>query len=153
VNFLNGAAPDVTRECARYERAIHRAGGIDLQILGLGSNGHIGFNEPAPALVARTHRTRLTPATRRANASSFGNRASAVPREALSMGMATILRARRIVLVATGATKAACVERMLAGPVTTRVPASFLQLHSNAEVWVDRAAARGIAERGSRVAD
>src|SRR5437867_3529600 len=117
VNFLNGAAPDVARECARYERAIHRAGGIDLQILGLGSNGHIGFNEPARALVARTHRTRLTPATRRANASSFGNRASAVPRDALSMGMATILRARRIVLVATGATKAACVARMLAGPV------------------------------------
>jgi glucosamine-6-phosphate deaminase len=141
VNFLNGAARDVARECARYERAIARAGGIDLQILGLGSNGHIGFNEPARALVARTHRTRLTPATRRANASLFGNRASAVPHEALSMGMVTILRARRIVLVATGATKAACVERMLAGRVTTRVPASFLQLHPNAEVWLDRAAA------------
>jgi glucosamine-6-phosphate deaminase len=141
VNFLNGAARDVARECARYERAIVRAGGIDLQILGLGSNGHIGFNEPARALVARTHRTRLTPVTRRANASLFGNRASAVPHEALSMGMVTILRARRIVLFATGATKAVCVERMLAGRVTTRVPASFLQLHPNAEVWLDRAAA------------
>jgi glucosamine-6-phosphate deaminase len=141
INFLNGAAADFTKECARYERAIARAGGIDLQILGLGANGHIGFNEPARALVATTHRTRLTPTTRRANASLFGNRAAAVPHEALSMGMGTILRARRIVLLATGATKAGCVQRMLAGKVSTGVPASFLQLHGNAEVWLDRAAA------------
>src|SRR5471030_356202 len=90
VQFLNGATRGVERECRRYERAIDRAGGIDLQMLGLGMNGHIGFNEPARALVARTHRTRLKPATRRANASLFDNRASAVPREALSMWMATI---------------------------------------------------------------
>jgi glucosamine-6-phosphate deaminase len=141
INFLDGAAPDLAAECARYERAIARAGGIDLQILGLGANGHIGFNEPARALIATTHRTRLTPTTRRANASLFGNRPSAVPQAALSMGMATILRARRIVLFATGATKARCVYRMLTGKVTTRVPASFLQLHSNAEVWLDAAAA------------
>ena len=141
IHFLNGAAGDVGRECARYERAIRRAGGIDIQILGLGLNGHIGFNEPARALIARTHRTRLTAATRRANAALFGNRASAVPREALSMGMATILQARRVVLIATGASKARCVERMVNGPVTPRLPASFLQLHANAEVWVDRAAA------------
>jgi glucosamine-6-phosphate deaminase len=139
--FLNGATSDVDRECRRYERAIERAGGIDLQVLGLGANGHIGFNEPAPALVAWTHATRLTPATRRANASLFDNRPSAVPREALSMGMATILHARRIVLVATGAAKAGCVQRMIEGPVTPRIPASFLQLHRHAEVWVDRAAA------------
>jgi glucosamine-6-phosphate deaminase len=141
IHFLNGTAADLAGECGRYERAIARAGGIDLQILGLGANGHIGFNEPARALSATTHRTRLTPTTRRANASLFGNRASAVPREALSMGMGTILRARRIVLLATGATKASCVARMLAGKVSTRVPASFLQLHANAEVWLDRAAA------------
>jgi glucosamine-6-phosphate deaminase len=146
INFLNGKAADASRECARYERAIVRAGGIDLQILGLGGNGHIGFNEPARALMASTHRTRLTPGTRRANASLFGNRVSAVPREALSMGMATILRARRIVLFATGASKAVCVARMLAGNVTTRVPASFLQLHPNAEVWLDVDAARRIAK-------
>jgi glucosamine-6-phosphate deaminase len=141
IQFLNGATRDVERECRRYERAIARAGGIDLQILGLGMNGHIGFNEPARALVARTHRTRLTPATRRANATLFENRASAVPREALSMGMATIFHARQIVLLATGATKARCVQRMMAGPVTPRLPASFLQLHRNVEVWVDRGAA------------
>jgi glucosamine-6-phosphate deaminase len=141
IQFLNGAARDVSRECRRYERAIDRAGGIDLQILGLGTNGHIGFNEPARALIARTHRTRLKPATRRANAALFDSRASAVPREALSMGMATILRAKRIVLLATGAMKARCVQRMIEGPVTPRLPASFLQLHRNAEVWVDRGAA------------
>jgi len=141
INFLNGAASDPEQECARYERAIARAGGIDLQILGLGGNGHIGFNEPADALMAATHRARLTPATRRANASLFGDRPRAVPREALSMGMATILRARRIILLATGRTKSRCVERMLGGPVTTRVPASFLQLHPNVDVWLDRAAA------------
>jgi glucosamine-6-phosphate deaminase len=141
IQFLNGAARDAARECARYERAIARAGGIDLQILGLGANGHIGFNEPARALVARTHCARLKPATRRANAALFGNRIAAVPREALSMGMATILYGRRIVLLATGAAKARCVQRMIEGPVTPRLPGSFLQLHRNAEVWLDRAAA------------
>ncbi len=137
----NGVAPNLDRECRRYERAIARAGGIDVQILGLGANGHVGFNEPAGALRADTHRTRLRPATRRANAFLFGGRASAVPAEALSMGMATILHARRVVLIATGAAKARCVQRMIEGPVTPRVPASFLQLHRHAEVWLDRAAA------------
>ena len=147
IHFLNGAvAPGaaVQRECGRYERAIARAGGIDLQILGLGMNGHIGFNEPARALAARTHCSRLKPATRRANAPLFGNRLAAVPREALSMGMATILHAKRIVLLATGATKARCVERMIYGPVTPRLPASFLQLHQQVEIWLDRAAAQNL---------
>lgn len=141
IQFLDGTARDLARECRRYERAIERAGGIDLQILGLGMNGHIGFNEPARALIARTHRVRLTPATRRANATFFANRVRAVPHQALSMGMATILHARRIVLLATGATKARCVERMLDGPVTPKLPGSFLQLHRCAEIWLDRAAA------------
>jgi glucosamine-6-phosphate deaminase len=140
INFLNGVAKDVARECDRYERAVARAGGIDLQILGLGTNGHIGFNEPARALVARTHRTTLSRASRRANVGLFG-RLTAVPHDALSMGMATILHARRIVLLATGRSKARSVERMVHGPLTPRLPASFLQLHSGVEVWLDRAAA------------
>jgi glucosamine-6-phosphate deaminase len=140
IHFLDGAARDLARECLRYERAIDRAGGIDLQILGLGTNGHIGFNEPAKALIGRTHRTRLRPATRRANVSLFGGRVSAVPHDALSMGMATILYAKRIVLMATGASKARCVARMIEGAVTPRLPASFLQLHRHTEVWLDRAA-------------
>jgi glucosamine-6-phosphate deaminase len=144
IQFLSGIPADVGRECQRYERAIDRAGGIDLQILGLGMNGHIGFNEPARALMARTHLTHLKPATRRANARFFDNRVSAVPREALSMGMATILQSRRIVLLATGATKARCVQRLIEGPVTPRLPASFLQLHRCAEIWLDRAAASNL---------
>ena len=145
INFLDGMADDIERECRRYERAIARAGGIDLMILGLGTNGHIGFNEPGRFLIAATHRTRLTPATRRANAALFNFRMADVPREALSIGIATILRARRIVLLATGAGKARCVERMLIGPVTPALPASFLQLHQNVAVWLDRAAARRVA--------
>ena len=141
IHFLNGAARDVAAECARYERAIARAGGIDLLLLGLGTNGHIGFNEPDSALIARTHRITLSDATRRANLALFGRRLRAVPHEALSMGMATILHARRIVLLATGSTKARCVERTIDGPLTPRLPASFLQLHRDVEVWVDRAAA------------
>ena len=140
INFLNGAARSAAAECARYERAIARAGGIDLLILGLGTNGHIGFNEPADALVAATHLTVLSDGTRRANRALFDGRARA-SRHALSMGMATILHARRIVLLATGASKARCVERMIEGPVTPRLPGSFLQLHRCAEIWLDRAAA------------
>jgi glucosamine-6-phosphate deaminase len=147
INFLNGAAADPAAECARYERAIARAGGIDIQILGLGVNGHIGFNEPARALAASTHRVRLKLATRRANTALFGHRVRSVPREALSMGMASIFRARRIVLVATGASKARCVTRMLAGTLTPTLPASLLQLHSHAEVWLDRPAARALPRR------
>ncbi len=140
-HLLDGSARDLARECERYDAAIARAGGIDLQILGVGANGHIGFNEPAPALMAATHRARLRAASRRANRALFGNDLGAVPHEALSMGMATILHARRVVLIATGAAKARCVARMISGPVTPQLPASFLQLHWRAEVWLDRAAA------------
>lgn len=140
IHFLDGATRNVSRECARYERAIGRAGGIDLQILGLGANGHIGFNEPGRALIARTHQTRLTAATRAANTALFGSPRE-VPRDALSMGMVTILHAARIVMLASGAAKARCVERMINGPLTTSVPASFLQTHRRVEVWLDRAAA------------
>ena len=141
VHFLDGAATDPDAECARYEAAIAAAGGIDLLLLGLGTNGHIGFNEPGGELVARTHRVALHDATRRANAALFGGRVEAVPREALSMGMATILHARRIALIATGERKAACVAGMVSGPLTTRLPASFLQTHRDVSLFLDRAAA------------
>ncbi len=141
INFLNGDAADPEAECLRYEEAIARAGGIDVQILGVGTNGHIGFNEPAGGLQARTHRVRLRPETRRSNAALFGGDAAAVPDEALSMGMATILQARSIVLLATGRSKASCVERLLGGPITTELPASFLQLHPAVHIVLDEAAA------------
>ena len=124
--MLNGVAPDPLAECARYERAIVDAGGIDLQLLGIGTNGHIGFNEPARELAGATHRVVLKASTRRSNAALFGgNEDTDVPREALSMGMATILRARRIVMIATGKSKAGCVDRAVNGPIATRMPASF----------------------------
>ena len=137
VGFLDGRAADLSRECQRYEQAIHAAGGIDLLVLGIGTNGHIGFNEPAEALAARTHRVALDEPTRAANALWFGGDVSQVPREALTMGMATILGARSIVLIATGETKNEAVSAMLYGGVTTRVPASFLQLHLQVSVMLD----------------
>ena len=143
-NFLAGDVTDPEAECERYERAIARAGGIDVQILGIGTNGHIGFNEPGPILQARTHRVTLRPETRRSNAALFDGDPDAVPQEALSMGMATILQARSIVLLATGQSKASCVARLLGGGITTELPASFLQLHSAVDIVVDAAAASAI---------
>lgn len=140
INVLDGMA-DPDAECRRYEDAIAAAGGLDLQVLGIGTNGHIGFNEPARELAARTHRTRLTISTRRSNAALFGGDVDRVPHEALSMGMATILQARRIVLIATGKSKARCIDRALHGPITTKLPASFLQLHRDVEWMIDRTVA------------
>ena len=141
IHFLNGAAKDLNAECDRYEAAIAEAGGIDLQLLGIGTNGHIGFNEPGDDLPVRTHRVRLMESTRRDNAMLFDNDPSRVPAEALSMGIGTILRARRIVLVATGDKKAECIRQATSGRLTTRVPASMLQVHSDVELLLDRGAA------------
>lgn len=147
IHVLDGSAPDPAAECARYERAIAEAGGIDIQILGIGTNGHIGFNEPASELQPRTHRVTLRPESRRSNAVLFDGDPHAVPTEALSMGMATILQARAIVLLATGRSKATCVARLVQGPITTTLPASFLQLHHNVDVMIDEAAAEALEER------
>jgi glucosamine-6-phosphate deaminase len=141
IHFLDGMAPDLDAECERYERDIASAGGLDLQLLGIGGNGHIGFNEPADALMANTHHAALHDATRRDNASQFGNDLARVPHEALSMGMGTILKAGALILVATGERKARCIERMVHGPVTTRLPASFLQMHRAVDIYLDRPAA------------
>jgi glucosamine-6-phosphate deaminase len=141
IHFLNGAAEDLDAECRRYDEAIAGCGGIDLQILGIGANGHIGFNEPAGALTAESHRVRLKNSTRRDNAALFGSQLDAVPLEALTMGIGAILRAARIILVAMGERKAECVERVVHGPITTRLPASLLQVHRDVEILLDRDAA------------
>ena len=141
IHFLNGMAPDLDAECARYELAVDASGGIDLQLLGIGANGHIGFNEPGDELAAFTHRVTLHEGTRRDNAELFGGDPEQVPREALSMGMATILRTAALILIATGARKAHCIERTVHGPLTTKLPASFLQTHRNVELYLDAAAA------------
>ena len=140
INFLVGTA-DPDDECRRYERAIAEAGGIDIQILGIGTNGHIGFNEPAEGLEARTHRVTLTEETRQSNVELFGGRLERVPTEALSMGMATILQARSLILLAHGESKAACIAAVVNGPLTTALPASFLQLHHDVDLILDTGAA------------
>jgi glucosamine-6-phosphate deaminase len=145
IEFLNGAAADLKAECLRYEAAIEDAGGIDLQILGIGANGHIGFNEPAAAgLCSHTHIAELTRETREANAQRFGGDWTQVPERALSMGMATILNAREIVLMATGAEKADAVHGLIEGLITTQLPASILQVHPRVTVMLDRLAATRI---------
>lgn len=141
---LNGVAPDADVECERYEETIAASGGLDLLLLGIGVNGHVGFNEPGETLAARTHRVMLLDATRGENAAPFGGDPARVPEEALSIGMGTILRAETIVMIATGEHKASAVAGMLRGPVTTTLPASFLQLHRRVEVYLDRAAAAAL---------
>ena len=141
IGFLNGAAPDLLEECRRYDAAIAAVGGIDLQILGIGANGHIGFNEPADGLSAFTHITELEQESREANARRFGGEWTNVPARALSMGMATILNAREIVLIATGVEKTGAVHGMIEHMITTRLPASLLQVHPRVTVMLDAAAA------------
>jgi|SRR5688572_2434038 len=138
---LNGSADDLQAECDRYEAAIRRAGGIGLQLLGIGSNGHIGFNEPASALPAPTHRVVLLEGTRKASAALFEGDIARVPREALTIGVGTILKAEAVILLAAGESKAASVERMVRGLITPQLPASFLQAHRSVEIYLDRAAA------------
>jgi glucosamine-6-phosphate deaminase len=141
IGMLNGRAPDLKAECRRYEAAIAAAGGIDLLILGIGANGHIGFNEPGDGLCAHTHIADLEQESRESNARLFGGDWAAVPERALSMGMATMLGAHNIVLMATGLEKADAVYGMVEELITPKLPASFLQLHPRVIVMLDAAAA------------
>lgn len=131
--------------CAAYEDAIRAAGGIDLQILGIGRTGHIGFNEPGSARDSRTRKVHLDPVTRQDAAPAFGGLAN-VPTHALTMGCATILDARALRLMAWGEKKATIVAEAVDGPVTDAVTASFLQLHGNAAFLLDREAAACLPE-------
>ena len=142
IGMLDGRAPDLKAECRRYEEAIRAAGGIELQILGIGANGHIGFNEPGNGLCAHTHIADLEQNTREANAQLFGGDWTAVPERALSMGMGTILSARHIVMMANSPDKADAVYGMVEGLITTWLPASFLQVHPRVTVMLDGEASR-----------
>lgn len=146
IGFLDGLAEDPEAECARHERSLAEAGGLDLLLLGLGGNGHLAFNEPADALQAPTHRVKLTRETRVANAALFGDEPSRVPLEALTLGLRAILHARRAVLLAFGERKADAVRQLVLGPLSTRCPASLLQLHPEVSVWVDAPAAAQLPE-------
>ncbi len=138
-----GDAPDPVAEAERYEASIRAAGGIDRQLLGLGTNGHIGFNEPGSSFASRTRVVDLAPDTRTANARYFPP-GREVPTQAITMGIATILEARRIVLLATGPAKAAAVAAMIAGPRHPDCPASALQAHPHVDVILDVASAAAL---------
>ena len=136
-SFLpDGTQTDSALECARYDRIIEEHNGIDLQLLGLGHNGHIGFNEPCDEFPVRTHVVELTESTINANSRLFES-IDQVPREAYTMGIGTIMKARAILVVASGVDKAQIVRDAFFGPVTPQVPASVLQLHPNVTVVVD----------------
>ena len=141
VRGLDGAAEDVEAECAAYEQAIRDAGGIDLQLLGIGADGHIGFNEPGSPLDSRTRPMQLAPRTRQDNARFFDDDLDQVPTRCLTQGIATILEARRIILLAFGEAKAEAIRQLIEGPVSERWPATALQRHPDVTVLVDQAAA------------
>ncbi|MMZ62350.1 Glucosamine-6-phosphate deaminase 1 [compost metagenome] len=135
----SGSSSDPEQAAAEYNRLLEQAGQIDLQLLGLGHNGHIGFNEPAEELTGPTHIVKLEERTRQANARYFPS-IDEVPTHAITMGIGTILQAKQILLMAKGADKAEVVARALRGPITTQCPASLLQTHPNVVVVLDQAA-------------
>jgi glucosamine-6-phosphate deaminase len=141
----NGMAENLDKECDAYEKAIQRFGGIDLQLLGIGKAGHIGFNEPLSALRSRTRVKALTPVTLAQNAAMFGG-VEQMPRRAITMGVGTILESRRCILLATGEEKAEIVAKAIEGPLTGMVSATALQLHTHCTVVVDEAAAAKLKE-------
>lgn len=142
----NGIAADLDAECREYEALIQKVGGIDLQLLGIGKAGHIGFNEPLSALRSRTRVKALTPTTRKQNASSFGDE-NKVPPRAITMGVGTILDCRRCVLLATGEGKSEIIAKAVEGPITSMISGTALQLHARCTVIVDEAAARDLKEK------
>jgi glucosamine-6-phosphate deaminase len=137
----DGAAADIPAACAAYEAEIRAAGGVDLQVLGIGTDGHLAFNEPGSSLASRTRIKTLAEQTRLDNARFFGGDAEAVPRHVLTQGLGTIMEARHLVLLASGRAKAEAVHRMVEGAVSAMWPASVLQLHPHVTVLLDDAAA------------
>ena len=138
-NVPNGLAEDPEAECRRYNQVIRDLGGIDVQVLGMGHNGHIGFNEPEEAFELETHVVNLTESTIKANARFFASE-DEVPKKAMTMGIKSIMQARQILVVVSGEDKADIVKRAFTGPVTPNVPASVLQMHPNVVLVGDKAA-------------
>ena len=146
-NVPNGLAEDTDAECARYDKVIQDLGGIDLQLLGMGRNGHIGFNEPCDAFIMGTHLVNLTESTIEANKRFFASEED-VPRQALTMGIMHIMQAKKILVVVSGEDKADAVAKAFAGPVTPQVPASILQIHPDVVLVGDRAALAQLDRKG-----
>ncbi len=143
IHMLDGLARNIPVLCKRYEGSIRAAGGIDLQLLGIGTDGHIGFNEMSSSLASRTRIKTLTPQTRRDNARFFGSK-DKVPHHVITMGIGTILEARHCLLLALGKKKARAIAEAVEGPVTSMNPASALQLHPKVTVCIDREAASAL---------
>ena len=139
LNIPNGEKPDAEEECARYEAVVKALGGQDLQLLGMGHNGHIGFNEPADEFPKETHCVDLQESTIQAN-KRFFEKVEDVPTQAYTMGIGTIMQAKKILVIASGVDKAEIVKKAFFGPITPQVPASILQLHPDVTVVVDEAA-------------
>jgi glucosamine-6-phosphate deaminase len=137
----NGMADDLDRECRDYDGLIKESNGIDLQLLGIGVAGHIGFNEPLSALYSRTREKALTPMTLKQNAGMFDDDPDKVPKRALTMGIGTILEAREVLMLVTGETKAEILAKAIEGPITSMVSATALQMHQSCKVIVDEEAA------------
>ena len=135
----DGGNPDPVKECRRYDKLISDLGGVDLQLLGLGLNGHIGFNEPGSAFEKETYQVSLTESTIRAN-SRFFDREEDVPRFAYTMGIKSIMQAKKILLIANGEAKAQILKDIITGPITPQVPASVLQLHNDVTIVADQTA-------------
>ena len=142
----DGLAADIPRTCAEYEQKIRSAGGLDLQILGIGEDGHLAFNEPSSSLASRTRLKTLTSVTRKANAGPFGGEEN-VPRHVITMGLGTIMESRLCLLLAFGAKKAEAVRHAVEGPVSADCPASLLQFHEKTVVLLDEAAAAHLSRR------
>jgi len=140
VHIPDGMAKDIPKFCAQYEKKIRAAGGIDLQVLGIGSDGHIGFNEPTSSLMSRTRIKTLTPQTRRDNARFFRNEGE-VPYHCITMGIGTIMESRQCLLLAFGQNKARAVAGAVEGSITAMNPASVLQMHPVAKICLDEGAA------------
>jgi glucosamine-6-phosphate deaminase len=144
----DGLAADIPAACAAYEDAIREAGGVDLQILGIGTDGHIAFNEPGSSLASRTRIKTLTRQTRIDNARFFGGDIESVPTHCLTQGLATIMAARHVILVAAGSRKAEAVHHLVEGPVSAMWPATILQHHPHATALLDEAAAHRLQLAG-----
>lgn len=140
INLFDGMTDKPQQECENYDREIREVGGIDLQILGIGTNGHIGFNEPGDKLCVKTHLVELTEETIKANIRFFVD-GKKVPKRAITVGMATILKAKKILLLASGKKKAWAVKKAVNGYIDTKIPASFLQLHPHITMVIDEEAA------------
>lgn len=142
----SGISEDVQKECIDYDRKISEAGGIDLQVLGIGNNGHIGFNEPSTSLNIGTHVTELTQSTIEANSRFFSN-INEVPTKAITMGLGSIMKSKSILLLANGISKADIISKLVDGKIDTLVPASLLQVHQNVTVIVDKLAGAFIMKK------